>query len=721
MLDQIHPDLPKPPNDHNTYTLGSVGEHNVVIACLPKGIYGTHSAATVATQMVSTFQSIRFGLMVGIGSGIAPNVRLGDVVVSIPVDQYPGVVQWDFGKAEHGNNFKRIGALSNPPTALLTAVTKLESMHEMNGSGISRHLNDLENKWPRLAPEYIRCNSLVDPRFAFNDVSGSCTAETANTNTDSVVDKEQTGCRDIRVHYGLIASGNQVINDAKFRDNLNQSLGGNVLCVETEAAGLMNDFPCLVIRGICDYADSHKDEAWQEYAAAVAAAFAKDLLFVVPTQELKQMPTIKVLLRIDGQLKEVSKAVNNLSSNQSYQTDQGILDWLTPIDYALQQNDYFKQQQPGTGQWLLDSVEYQNWLRLNKQTYLDGYLPNLPSFIRSCPGLFEEIREAIVEAVDGMFLLARLYAGFLEDQTTLKALRAALKRFQKYRKHEGEDHRLKLLADAYDQTMERVESQKPGFRQLALHALSWITFARRPLTVLELQTALGVEIDEHGIDEENIPQIEEIISVCAGLVVTDEQSGMVRLVHYTTQEYLKQTKERWLPNAEDYITDICMSYLLFSNFTDGRSQTEFLFEKRLYLNCLYDYVAKNWGHHAGNSVESNPKIIRFLESGAPLESAIQAMMAVKEGSWDIRYSQRVPTLITGIHVAAYFGLSAAMSALISKSQIHDSADSHGRTPLSWAAEKGHEVVIELLIDNGAQVDRTDIDDRIPLLWATYSK
>jgi nucleoside phosphorylase len=97
----------------------------------------------------------------------------------------------------------------------------------------------------------------------------------------------------MRVHYGLIASGNQVVKDAEFRDEINKDLGGNVLCFAMEAAGLMNDFPCLVIRGICDYADSHKNKDWQEHAAAVAAAFTKELLSVVPAQEVEQMPAIE--------------------------------------------------------------------------------------------------------------------------------------------------------------------------------------------------------------------------------------------------------------------------------------------------------------------------------------------------------------------------------------------------------------------------------------------
>src|SRR4029077_4189277 len=90
MLDEEHPDLLTPQNDYNTYTLGRSGRHNVVIACLPRGEVGNNSAAAVATRMVSTFPSIRFGLMVGIGGGVPPKVRLGDVVVSVPADGFGG-------------------------------------------------------------------------------------------------------------------------------------------------------------------------------------------------------------------------------------------------------------------------------------------------------------------------------------------------------------------------------------------------------------------------------------------------------------------------------------------------------------------------------------------------------------------------------------------------------------------------------------------------------
>ncbi|KAL6807249.1 purine and uridine phosphorylase [Trichoderma sp. SZMC 28013] len=308
MLDHRHADLRKPPNDQNTYTLGSISSHNIVIACLPKGKTGTNSAATVAAWMVGTFPSIKVGLMVGIGGGVPPKVRLGDVVVSAPIGQFPGVVQWDFGKAKDGSRFERTGSLNNPPTPLLTALTRLETEHDLNGSKIPEYLDQLREKWPRLASKYLRSDHHEDLLFKsdYQHVSENTNYENSSGLEDSAEEENCEFCdrsqiikrkpRDIRVHYGLIASGNQVIKDAALRNKLNKDLGSNVLCIEMEAAGLMNNFPCIVIRGICDYADSHKNNAWQEHAAATAAAFAKELLGYIQTSEVEQECPAKDIL-----------------------------------------------------------------------------------------------------------------------------------------------------------------------------------------------------------------------------------------------------------------------------------------------------------------------------------------------------------------------------------------------------------------------------------------
>lgn len=311
MLDERHPDLPKPMNDTNTYTLGSIGSHNVVIACLPKGQYGTNSAANVATLMIRAFPSVKIGLMVGIGGGVPMKVRLGDVVVSTPSGQYPGVVQWDLGKATEGGKFERIGALSNPPGSLLTALSKLETEYELTGSKIPSFLEELKTKYPRLAKKYLRSDSLQDLLFkadyahvheSIMNTQGATggIVEPSMDEDEGSDDECEESCpfcdksrilkrkrRSMRVHHGLIASGNKVIKDGLLRDQVNESFGGDVLCFEMEAAGLMNNFPCLVIRGICDYCDSHKNKAWQEHAAAVAAAFAKEVLGCIQHTDVK--------------------------------------------------------------------------------------------------------------------------------------------------------------------------------------------------------------------------------------------------------------------------------------------------------------------------------------------------------------------------------------------------------------------------------------------------
>lgn len=130
MFDEFHHTLPQPLTDTNTYTLGSICGHNVVLACLPSGVYGTTSAATVVAQMRSTFPRIQYGLLVGIGGG-APSekvdIRLGDVVVSKPTRTYGGVVQYDYGKTVAGGRFEQSGMLNRPPEILLTAMSKLQA------------------------------------------------------------------------------------------------------------------------------------------------------------------------------------------------------------------------------------------------------------------------------------------------------------------------------------------------------------------------------------------------------------------------------------------------------------------------------------------------------------------------------------------------------------------------------------------------------------------
>jgi nucleoside phosphorylase len=291
MLDEEH-DMPLPhAHDTNIYTCGRVGEHNVVIACLPEGQPGTNSAAAVAVQMKSTFSSTRFGLMVGIGGGVPSeeaDVRLGDVVVSKPHKTHGGVVQYDSGKATP-SGFERTGTLNTPPTVLLNAVANLRAKH-MRGRGRLLEYSSKLESLPDFSREAAGSDTLFEVEY---DHVGSTTC--GKCSTEHAVAREARR-QEVVVHYGTIASGNQVMRSAAERDKVSAELGG-VLCFEMEAAGLMNSFPCLVIRGICDYADSHKNKRWQPYAAATAAACAKEVLSIIPVAEMAKTHTVVETIR----------------------------------------------------------------------------------------------------------------------------------------------------------------------------------------------------------------------------------------------------------------------------------------------------------------------------------------------------------------------------------------------------------------------------------------
>lgn len=269
---------------------------------------------------------------------------------------------------------------------------------------------------------------------------------------------------------------------------------------------------------------------------------------------------------------------------------------------------------------------------------------------------------------------------------------------------------------AYKDAMERIKGQASDQEELAKQVLSWITCAKRLLTTSELQHALAVEVGDSELDKENFPQVEDMVSVCAGLVTVDDESGIIRLVHYTTQEFFQRTQKRWFPNAEVDITTICVTYLSFTVFETAFCQTDEEFEQRLWSNPLYVYAAQNWGHHARASSTSGRGVVEFLEKQAQVEASSQALLAIKEWSGHSKYSQQFPKQMTGLHLTAYFGVENAARLLID-SNSSDLKDGYDRTPLSWAAGNGHEIVIRLLLENGADIDSQDNDGQTPLSWA----
>jgi nucleoside phosphorylase len=310
-------EYPLPPitsaHDDNTYTFGRMKQHNIVIACLPKGKYGLTSAASVAKDMLRSFASIRFGLMVGIAGGAPSNkhdIRLGDVVVSSPTGRTGGVIHYEFGKTIQNQRLERTGALDAPTMILLTALNVIGARHERKGHRVTETVQGMVNKNLRLQKKYARpeadMDRLYESTFIHPDREQSCEEACGNETARLITRRERAANEDDPViHYGLIASADRLMMDAQIRDTLSREEG--VLCFEMEAAGLMDHFPCVVIRGICDYSDTHKNDMWQGYAAATAAAYAKELLEVIQPREVGSLPPSTSL---SGQTRSTSEKVN---------------------------------------------------------------------------------------------------------------------------------------------------------------------------------------------------------------------------------------------------------------------------------------------------------------------------------------------------------------------------------------------------------------------------
>ncbi|KAJ5919800.1 Disease resistance protein [Penicillium verhagenii] len=331
MLDEEHQTLPQPSGDTNVYNLGSINNHNVVIAGLPRA--GNCSAATVVTQMRMTFPNLKYGLLVGIGGGVPTKtecgmIRLGHVVVSEPNGIHSGAVQYDHGKAK-GGHFERKGFLEAPPTALLNAAREL---------AVRRQRVDDDPVWGNL--ERIQTSRRRLRRFKFPGAANDYLYPSNYTHGQQGVSCEDSGCDPrhrierptdeeedlfIVVHRGTIASGELVIKDAKKRDDLAQEHG--VLCFEMEAAGALTDFPCMVIRGISDYCDSHKNDQWHGYAAAVAAAYARQLFFHMSIEEVQRNPNPTLTtFELPLNLSEISEVTRFIAREDQLRRIQEIFD-----------------------------------------------------------------------------------------------------------------------------------------------------------------------------------------------------------------------------------------------------------------------------------------------------------------------------------------------------------------------------------------------------------
>lgn len=255
--------------------------------------------------------------------------------------------------------------------------------------------------------------------------------------------------------------------------------------------------------------------------------------------------------------------------------------------------------------------------------------------------------------------------------------------------------------------MSRIEDQNDDKRVLAEQVLLWISFAVRPLMLAELLEALAVEPETRELDDSNMPYEELLTSVCAGLVVIDKNTEVVRLVHYSAQEYFKRIRLMKFPTAQTDIARTCLTYLLFDDFKEGPTLDENEAVTRIRKHEFIYYAATNWGRHARGPPEQTLQnlALKFLASEEKLTSSVQITYFLEH--WYRGESQRYPRKVNGLHTAAHFGLESIVNSLLAQGSDIAAKDSDGENALHKAAEGGHEAVVRLLLEMGADIQAKD--------------
>ncbi|KAJ7040492.1 hypothetical protein C8F04DRAFT_237798 [Mycena alexandri] len=312
--------------------------------------------------------------------------------------------------------------------------------------------------------------------------------------------------------------------------------------------------------------------------------------------------------------------------------------------------------------------------------YVDAQIvssPRLRMHVMKEPGLQEEIHSKInTQTVDGMFLLAKLHIQSLSTKNTIKALREAMKELPKG------------LDDSYDTTMQRIDDQTEEDKKTARSALIWVAHAKRPLNVSEITGALAIEPGDRKLDEDNVLDINIILSVCAGLVIVDKQSSVVRLIHYTTQEYLDKIQAEKFPDAQTEMTRTLLTVLAFDGYPNHSWS-----QRRATPPPLVDYSQYCLAHAAGHPEEQlRENLLMFLDQAPQWNKTL--MWVWHSPPWN--YADW-PSQPSALWIAAAANLGETTKFLLEQPLLRG----YQGTEIIVASYYGHFHIVQLLVENEA--------------------
>ena len=319
----------------------------------------------------------------------------------------------------------------------------------------------------------------------------------------------------------------------------------------------------------------------------------------------------------------------------------------------------------------------------------------LASFIARDPSLETDIVRMVSEKAGGMFLLARLQMDRIGTQTTPKSIRKTLSTLPSG------------IQTTYADAIERIKSQGEENATLAMRVLSWLYSARRDLEVDELLHALAVEDCDTSLDPSAITELDILLSVCAGLVTVEGESHVLRLVHFTLQEYLDSNSKDIIPDAQEQLSRTCLKYLSFDVFNEGPCPDDVSLAERLQQHRFADYAARYWGLYLKGKLETDlsEQILQYLEDEKRTSSTIQI-------SWQPRLTYKgcydaFPKKVPKLHIAASWGMEHVLTQLLHQGADIAGRDSNGKTALHWAVLQGDAPIVRTLIKRGIEVNAQD--------------
>jgi len=272
------------------------------------------------------------------------------------------------------------------------------------------------------------------------------------------------------------------------------------------------------------------------------------------------------------------------------------------------------------------------------------------------------------------------------------------------------------LGDVYSGTIERIKAQSGDKSRLGMTALMWVSHAERPLKADELCHALAVELGSTDFSAGNIPSMSTLVSSCQGLIAVDKEASIVRLIHFTLQEYFSAHPDIF-SRPHSTMAEICLTYLNSQQVKALLTPPSAVTENASFL----EYCSVYWGAHAKRELTDSARLLALeLLKGHYSQISTKLLLAQAKDFPSWLFESWSP--FSGLHCASFFGIVEVVAALIEVGCYGiDEEDFSGRTPLSWATCTGHEGVVKILLGRGGvNPDKPDREGRTPLSWAASS-